>query len=802
MENKREKTVSKILDRISILSIFMIFFGLPVFFTGLAFQGIVFEKQIYFYFWLLLGSVSWMIRGAVERKISIRRTPLDIFIIGFWLVYLLATVFSVDYWHSFWGAFGDPSRGFLSITALVIAYYFILSNFSVSRLRLILGALIVSGLVVSLWTLIVISDIRIVPSVIAPFFPISIIGSMSGLGAFLASMVIVVSVAILKVSEANKTENPWNKIVLAILIANLFLDLFLILAVWNFVPWLPFILGAAVFLIFIMAKIARPKGNWVMLPVALFAIILVLRMVGAVNISKAEIPTEVSLDYHSSWDIAKESLGDNFFLGSGPATYGYDFSLYHNQDINKNAFYNIRFFQGSGIFFEAIPTIGGIGTIFLFLVIIFLLSIMLYHIRRDKEKNKLYSLGFFSAFIILLASVLSAKEGGTIFLMTALVGIAALAVIFKESETEERHISLSLRVPPEFALALVFIFVIMASGIIFLFLSLGKIYAADIYASDAARKVSLGHEEDSIPKLSAAMKMSPKESGYYLQAAQHYMILANKEAGKGTDGGDVSKIQELLNSSIDTAAQGINLNKNDVNLVEVLAQIYENAGANVPDSTNLAIGNYQRGSELEPKNPDFYLKIGQLKMNLATSFKEEDQKKQLVGEAKEMFQKAINQKNNYGPGYFHLALAQEFLGDINGAIEPGIKALENDPKNEDYILALARLYQTKGNDGDNDTIEQLYKYAIALNDDSENGHFHLGLFFEKNGNKEGAKEEYRKVLGLLGDISPEGKKQIEKMISNVDAGIENTSENLGLTQGQEGDNQTQESGNQIPVERP
>ena len=39
----------KSLDKIITTCLFMLFFGLPLFFTGLSFQGTSFEKQIYFY---------------------------------------------------------------------------------------------------------------------------------------------------------------------------------------------------------------------------------------------------------------------------------------------------------------------------------------------------------------------------------------------------------------------------------------------------------------------------------------------------------------------------------------------------------------------------------------------------------------------------------------------------------------------------------------------------------------------------------------------------------------------------------
>lgn len=788
-ENKDKKMITKILDKIVGFSIFMIFFGIPIFFTGLTLQGIMFEKQLYFYFWLLLGLVSWAAKGVIIGEMNVRRTPLDIPIIGFWAAYLFATFFSVDRWHSFWGAFGDPSRGFMSVTALVIAYYLIFSNFSLKRFKLILGSFIASGLVVSLWTLMVVLNIRIIPAAIAAFSPMSLIGSMTGLGAFLSGIIILITIAILKVSENDGMGKILKGSILTVLIANLILDLFLILTIWNFIPWLALFVGIAVFVVFILARIMRPSGSWTMLPMALFVIIMILRVVGSVNIAKVEMPTEISLGYQSSWTIAKEALKDKFLLGSGPATYGYDTALYRTQELNSNAFYNLHFAQGSSVILEAIPTIGGIGSLFFVLIILSFLSVMIYFICRDKEKNKLYSLGFFSAFAILLANVLVTKGEGTIYLLTALIGIVTLAVTLKESDTEERYLSLSLKASPKFALALAFIFMVVSAGVAFLFVFLGKIYAADIYAGDASRKVYAGREEDSITELGKAINLYSQEGGYYLQAGQYYMALANKEALKGTEKRDVQKIQQFLNYSISAASQGKNMNKNDVASTELLAQIYENAGMYVPDSIGLAVETYKRGLELAPRNPDFYLKIGLLKVNLASSSKDDNQKKQLIGEAKEMFQKSVEQKNNYDPGYFQMSLAQEALSETDKAIESGRKALEINPKNENYVLALARMYQTRGKDDDDKLAEQLYKYVIAQNDSSINGHFYLGIFYEKNKNKQGAKDEYRKVVSLLNESSQDAKKQLEKMVSNVDAGIENTPESLGLIQSNEASNQ-------------
>src|SRR3989344_6194634 len=122
------------LDAIVTMSLVAIFFGLPLFFLNFTFQGIAFEKQIYFYFWLLIALVAWMSKAVIIGEIRIKRSMLDYPLLGMWLIYLIATIFSVDRWHSLWGFFGDPSRGFISITVLIIAFYLIHNHGTIKRL--------------------------------------------------------------------------------------------------------------------------------------------------------------------------------------------------------------------------------------------------------------------------------------------------------------------------------------------------------------------------------------------------------------------------------------------------------------------------------------------------------------------------------------------------------------------------------------------------------------------------------------------------------------------------------------------
>ena len=772
------KSIIRIFDKIIGASIFMLFFGVPLFFTGLSIQGIVFEKQIYFYFWLLLGLVVWVTKGVMTGEMKIRRTPLDFPLLGFWLAYVASAIFSVDRWHSFMGGFGDPSRGLMSVTAYIIAYYLIISNFNFKRIKLILTAIISSGAILSVWTALVLLGGNF--SIKGFVLPLSLTGSMTSLGIIFSVLILLLTTAILKIASSETLSKIKRGSLLSGLLINLLLNFLLILALYNYVPWLGLFTGIVVFLVFILAKMVRPKATWIWLPMVAFILIMIIRMIGSVSLTKVTLPVEVSLNYKVSNEIALQSIKHKFILGSGPATYGYNFSLFKPKNYNMNAFYNLRFFQGTGLLEEGIATLGVVGIFFLVLVVLSYVATQFYFLYKNKEENKLYSLGTFSAAIILMMAVLSARINGTVMLMAVLIGSLALASVFLESK-QDNYLRLSLKASPKFALALAFIFMVVSAGVAFLFVYISKVYIADIYARQATKIVGQKPTQ-AIKDLSRAISLNKREPNYYIQSSQYYMALANKEVVKKQEDQQVNKTKQFLDNSIMAAKQAKKMEPNNVGAIEFLALIYENAGLYIPDSLKLAEENYQLAQKLEPLNPIYYLKLGQIK--LATIQKEKDKKKkeQILNEAKDLFQKAVDEKSNYASAYYQLALVNEALNKLDQAIDNGQKAVQINPRNTNYLLSLGRMYQERNKDNDVKIAEQYYKQVILLNDKNENGHFYLGLLYEKNGQKEEAKTQYAKVIGLLqkDKNNQETIKKIKEMIANVDKGIKNTPESLGL----------------------
>jgi len=196
---KSNNRIVKFLDSVIKFSLFMIFLGVPLFFTNLSYQGLAFEKQIYFYFFILLALVAWGSKSGYVGEMKIRKTPLDIPIIAFWAFYLISTIFSIDRWHSFVGFFGDPSRGLVSITAMIVLYYLILSNFSENLFKWMMRAVLYSGAVVIVWDIMKIFNIRLFFSEETwAGFPLSTVGSLQSSAVFACFLIFIFMTAVLK----------------------------------------------------------------------------------------------------------------------------------------------------------------------------------------------------------------------------------------------------------------------------------------------------------------------------------------------------------------------------------------------------------------------------------------------------------------------------------------------------------------------------------------------------------------------------------------------------------------------------
>lgn len=787
----KNSRTAKVFDGIITAVLVALMFGMPVFFTGMTFQGIAFEKQIYFYFCLLVGLVAWVSKGVMTGEMKIRRTPLDIPIALFWLFSIATTFFSVDRWHSFWGFFGDPSRGFLSITALVLAYYLVLSHFNARRARLMLSAFLTASVLVLIWTFLVLMKIKFVPTSWESYAPISLIGSISNLGLFLSITVPLFMTSIfLLFQEGNTMKKMTRKILVSGLGVALLLNLFLLLALYPFVNWIVMLGGLGFFLIYVLAQIVRPAGEWTWIPMVVFVVVLAFLMIGPNSLSRANLPIEVTPNTKLSWQVATEALKDNFLVGTGNASYGHAFSLYRPQEFNGNSLYTLRFYQGTGLVFEALATIGVIGTIILLVVWFSFLSIGLYLLTLDKAKNKIMSLGLWSVAVMLFISAFLVPMNSTLIILSILLSALALGVLLLESGSEERYLELSLRATPKFALALAFVFMVVSAGVAFLFVFMGKVFVADVTMGKASRQTA--SVDGTIPQYIKALRLYPQEGRYFTRISQEYMALANAEGRKGENERDVNRIAFLVREGVASGNRAKDLMPNDVLSTEALGLIYENASIFATDALPRAEETYKRALELEPQNPLFQIKLGQIKRLTADSKQDGAEKTALYEEARGYFQGSIEKKPDLAIAYYNLAVAEARLKRVDAAIEQTRKALQYAPTNLSFKYNLGALYQLRNGEGDRDMTEKIYQEILTANERLIDVRLSLGLLYESTNRRDMALREYEKILSFLpeeegtNEAVKQTRAQINKVIDNLRNGqgnipSQNTLPEPGLT---------------------
>ncbi len=774
---ERGSKAAKMFDALVSISLVALFFGVPIFFTGFTFQGIAFEKQVYFYVWLLVGLVSWASKGVILGEMRIRRTPLDIPIGLFWLAYVFAAFFSVDRWHSFWGFFGDPSRGVISITALVLGYYLLMSHFTVKRFYWMFGSLLASGFIVAVWSFLVVMKIRFLPTILEQYSPMSLIGTVSTLALFLSILVPLFLTAIFALWKDESVKKGLRTALTAGLFIGLAIVLFLMLALYSFVPWVVVLGGFSFFIVYILAQIVRPAEQWTWAPMLVFVLVLAFLMIGNNNLSRATLPVEVAPNAKLSWHIAKESIKENFLTGVGPANYGYAFSMFRPEEYNQNALYTLRFYQGTGLFFEAIPTLGVIGTVLLLVLGLSFLSIGLYLLTHEKQRNKIYSLGFWTVSVMFFLAGFFSAMNGTLLILGTLLAALSLAVLLWESGSEERYLNLSLKAAPKFALALAFIFMVVSAGVAFLFVFMGKVFVADISAGKAVRMSASQSSRESANLLARAIQSYPQEGRYYTRLGQEYMALANIEAAKNEKDRDVNAVAFYVREAVAAGERGRGLMPNDVMAAESTALLYENGALYASDALPKAEELYTRSRELEPHNPLYILKLGQIK-KISGDAKEGAEQKALYEESKKLFGQAITEKEDLAIAHYNLAVVHSRLQETDQAIESAQRAAQIDRTNLNYQYNLGVLYQVRGAEGDEAKAETIFKNILEKNDRLIDVRLSFGLLYEKQEKRDAAVGEYQKILDLLpaeeeGNNVKQTREQVEKLIQNVRSGVGN-----------------------------
>lgn len=696
--DKKEVSISKFslstkgLDFIITLSLSLIFFLIPLFFTGMTAQGLGFEKIIIFYFLVLLGLVIWVTKGLILGELNLKRTPLDIPILIAVVIFGISTLLSINSKDSLIGSYGNSSKGFFAFVIFSLFYYLLVNNIDIKKIKLFFWSFLSAASLISIFSFLQINGWYILPLELSKTANFNTIGSISNLTAFLTFILPLLVVGASKINDIHPKLNKINSIILKTILGLILVITLIDLALLNgFVFWPIPILGIVIILMFFLAKIIKVNTNNLLISFGTFLVLIVLLVLGSFSLNKTELPTEISLSRNASWNIAKTSLRENPVFGSGPSTFYYDFSKFKSKNFNASPLWNIKFESASGVLFELLATVGILGTLSIVILFLIVFSIIFLALIKNtnKEINSLI-LGLFAGIISIVLNMLLFTQNNSIILISVILlslGVTSAITVYSD---KFQTLKLSFRASPKYALALSAIFLSVSAGVVVLFTMGLKMYIADTIVK---KSITTNNLDKKISLMEKAIAKSSYQDSYFLTLANDYMAKANKLALSDKDQVEVSK---SLSAAIENGKKAVTINPNRSTNNESLALIYENASFYTKGALEWAENLYKKVEELDPNNPSPSLRMALINMARANTEKDEEEKKYDIEEAIKKYDEAISKKEDLAAAYYGKAMANEKLNNIDVAIEDLKQANINARDNFDYRFELGRLYFNRG----------------------------------------------------------------------------------------------------------
>jgi len=694
------------LDKIIKYGLYLLVFLLPLWFLPWTISPVVINKQMLLAAFAFLLLILWLIKIIVTGKLSLAWGKLSWAIFLLLLVLAVSTAFSSAKIQSLWGMGFEPDTLF-SFILYTIVFFLFANLINKESIFQVISAFLASSGVLSLLFLI---------QIFKPIFPwdfaqstgFNPIGSVQGLAVFLGGAFVIL-IAVLNNIKLQRL----FKILGGIIGALFFIAIFLV----NFwAVWLGIAFGLAI-IIFSMLKnlstrtspatAANPLKP-LLLPLLIFVLALVFIFIKLPVGNVVSLPSEISPTYQATFDISTKTLAEspkNMILGSGPATFDYQYSLHRGIGPNLTDFWQIRFSQGAAVLPTFLATFGILGILAILLMLVIFFWQGFTRLSFAKQKFGEFA-AFVGGFYFLILWFLYSANFSLLFAAFLMIGLWTTVA------TPKREFLFTQS--PQKAFFLMLICIILIVGSIFGLYNIGQKYAgAVIYA----KGLSLINAEE--PKLDEGIVAIGKAATldgkdvYYRNLSQVFLFKINEVLNDQELAQEQKQklLQQIVSNAELSANNAVSVNpKNSQNWVQ-LGNVYENlASVGVEGTVDLAVLNYQKAAELAPQNPQIPLNIGRvyktelerLKVQLAVLEASKDVDQAEIEQSKkaysqnfdlsiEYFKKSIELKPNFSVAYYLVAQNYETNNEKEKALENYQIVLELEPDNEEVAKKIEEL---------------------------------------------------------------------------------------------------------------
>ncbi len=745
---------------ISLLLVFLAF-SLPLFFGWSKSGNIELNKQLLLIVFSFLAFSLWLLKGLAENRVEIQLSPVHLFSLLFVSALLASTIFSEWPWGSFWGWPQEGSQNFITFLSLFLFYFTLAHILSKKSLLKTSKLLILSGLAGALIGALQLFEKFILPWQYTRAVEFNPMGGLNHWAVFLGSLIPV------GLSIANQSKEKINRL---LSYGAVFIFVFCLFMVNHEVAWLGLLTAMIVYLAFDLWKDRNKNLIFLAVPAVLFAVSLAFGVLGIRMPVMVQTPLDISPSWKATVEISQQMLKSSFktlFLGWGPGSFRYGWSLFRGPDLNRTLFWNTRFSRGGSDFLEKIGSFGAIGGLIYFLLapLVVWQAVKFENSSRPDTKDQAsygcLRAGLISSFAGLTVTKFFINHNTTLeFLWWFLLA----GIVLLTTEKKKRFL---IKDNFKAGFALSFLTIMMLTAGVFIFYLEAARYTAEIkYNSSLDPENSL---EEIEKKLSRAVSLNPQQEMFWQDLSYFYLLKIELELESTEQ--EQEKISQNVSQytagAVASAKRATEINPGNVANWETRGYVYQQLIGLFQGAFDRSLDSYNQALALEPDNPYLLTELGKSYIIQAGLSEEQEDKDKYLDEAEQYMKTALELKPDYAPAAYQTAKIYELRGQALKAVEILEQLRDMEPYLTDYdphrdiglAFQLGVLYYNQPEVEDHlKKAEKELKRALELDPDYSNAIYFLGLVYDQQGKKDEAVEQFEK----LAQLNPEN-----EFISNI-----------------------------------
>ncbi|MFH1171951.1 MAG: tetratricopeptide repeat protein [bacterium] len=714
-------------------------FFVPFFFLPLTTDPLEMNKALLFYLLVLVGGIAWLMKLVLRREGGFLRTPFDVFLAIFLLFSILATIFSLSHYQSVVGLSGYYSGSLVSLLFFLFFFFLFVNNVRREQLATFLNIFLLSGAVIVLLNFLQVFSWYVFPwdfTKIVTFNAVT--NSPTAFSVLLAVLVCLCTFRFLSVVRKDG-RHPLERGLIAILGI---MSIFVMMVYDQPFGWIALVIGLLVSIVLLTATSQRYAPLALVLPTVLIGLSLVGLFVNTQSLLQAKISGDLLLPQRTGWTIAQSSLKASPLVGFGQETFQATLARFRPLSLNNASVWNLRFLKSSNEWFQQLSSIGLLGTLAFFVVVILYVRLLFQAALKTPPEDpqwwlrmSILAAGFL---FVLLLFVLPSSFLTSFFLW---VFLAAGVVNWREKDPQTTN-RVARKTGTSFAASLGFSLAVVL-GIVFLYFA-GRFWIADVQVQRA--DVAVANKEDlkNVQALYAnAISLNPYEQSTYFSLAQDLFTQAQLEAQKKDP--NIEHIRTLIAASTAAGQSGVGKFTQYAGSYEALSQLYQSIDTLTGSPSDAAKEAFQKAIDLDPNNPQVFMNLGQYYFSVAKIKSDQASAQQKDGapdaqltkdaqsaiiSAQHAFENASKKKDNYIDAQLNVALALRLAGDGAKAVQMLEDLAAKNPFSTDALFNLAENYLVDKRSAD---AEVVFLRVVSIYPGYSDAQYRLGQIYEDRG---------------------------------------------------------------------